>query len=87
MALIKVAAFVGFSVAGEHGAASSAARAATGPRSDFNEDLGLDDVGAVHVLYGSGGGVIIEGACFLGQNSPVVEDQAEECDAFGLHLA
>ncbi len=51
------------------------------------EDLGIDDVGAIHVLYGSAGGVITDGARFLGQNSPGVEDQAEEGDAFGQHLS
>jgi hypothetical protein len=50
------------------------------------EDLGIDDVGAIHVLYGSAGGVTTAGARFLGQNSPGVEDQAEEGDAFGLRL-
>jgi hypothetical protein len=56
-----------------------------------SEDLGaLSSVGGVNVIYGSGGGLSATVAApdqFWTQDSPDVEDAAEQADSFGRSLA
>jgi hypothetical protein len=70
-------------------------------RADFNDDGaddlavgapfeslgGLSTAGAVHVLYGSGGGLTGTGGQVFTQDSPGVPDTAEPGDTFGIGLA
>jgi hypothetical protein len=79
----------------------AAAPAAVEVRADFNHD-GADDLaigapsedlgsfgsaGAVHVLYGSGGGLTGTGSQVFTQDSPGVPDTVEVGDTFGVALA
>jgi hypothetical protein len=77
------------------------APAAVEVRADFNDDGaddlavgapfeslgGLSTAGAVHVLYGSGGGLTGTGSQLFTQDSPGVPDTAELGDTFGIGLA
>ena len=52
------------------------------------EDLdGKEDVGAIHILYGSSSGITASRGQFWHQDSPNIDGQAEELDRFGHALA
>jgi len=53
----------------------------------YNVLAGVQDAGAVHILYGSPSGLAAEGSQFLNQNSPGMNEIVEEDDRFGWSLA
>jgi len=54
----------------------------------YNESLGdKDGAGETSILYGSSGGLTVEGNQFWTQDSPGILDQAESDDLFGRSLA
>jgi hypothetical protein len=59
------------------------------PYEDVGDDQGsgVEDAGAVNIFYGSGDGLTSDGAQFLHQDSPEVNDSAEAHDHFGWSLA
>lgn len=83
------------------GVAAVQAAPAPGLQADFNNDGAADlaigvpfewvgavrDAGAVHVLYGSAGGLQGLGSQFFTQDSPGLASSAEALDNFGLTLA
>ena len=58
---------------------------AIGVRSEDVE--GKEDAGAVNVLYGSAGGIVVAGNQFWHQDTTGIEDNAENSDDFGWSLA
>jgi FG-GAP repeat protein len=54
----------------------------------FQEDIGgVEEAGAVHVLYGSATGLTATGSQYFTQNTPGVADSPEQFDHFGWALA